>query len=49
MAAREARCPKQKDRGSAEFVFYIMTRREILVSVSVGWLPITGFYLFQMG
>ena len=40
MAAREARCPKQKGRGSADFVFYIMMKREIQVSVSMGWLPI---------
>ena len=40
MAAREARFPKQKGRGRADFVFYIMTRREIKVSVSVGWFPI---------
>ena len=37
MAAREARCPKQKGRGSADFVFYIMMRREMQVSVSMGW------------
>ena len=40
MAAREARCPKQKGRGCANFVFYIMMRREIQVSVGMGWLPI---------
>ena len=40
MAAREARCPKQKGRGRADFLFYIMMRREIQVSVSMGWLPI---------
>ena len=38
MAAREARCPKQKGRGRADFVFYIMMRREIQVSVGMGWL-----------
>ena len=39
MAAREARCPRQKGQGRTDFVFYIMMRKEIQVSVSVGWLP----------
>ena len=37
---REARCPRQKGRGHTDFVFYIMTRKEIQASVSVGWPPI---------
>ena len=40
MASGEARCPKQKGRGRADFVFFIMMRREIQVSVSMGWFPI---------
>ena len=40
MAAREARWPRQKGQGRTDFVFYIMMRREIQVSVGVGWLPL---------
>ena len=40
MASGEARCPKQKGRGRADFVFFIMMRREIKVSLSMGWFPI---------
>ena len=37
---REAGCPKQKGRGRADFVFYIMMRRKVQVSVGIGWLSI---------
>ena len=40
VACGEARCPKQKGRGRADFVFFIMMTREIQVSVSMGWFPI---------
>ena len=40
MAARETRCPKQEGRGRADFVFFIMVRREIQVSVSMSWFPV---------
>ena len=40
VAGGEARCSKQKGRGRADFVFFIMMRREIQVSVSMGWFPI---------
>ena len=40
-AAREARCPKQKGLGRASFVFYIMMRRKVQVSVGMGWLSIS--------
>ena len=39
-AAREVGCPGQKGRGRTDSVFYCMMRREIQVSVCMGWLPI---------
>lgn len=40
IAAREVGCPEQTGRGRTDFVFYFVMRREIQVSVCVGWLPI---------
>ena len=40
MAGGEARCPKQEGRGRTNFVLFIMVRREIQVSVSMGWFPL---------
>ena len=40
MASREVGCSEQRGRGRTDFVFDIMMRREIQVSVCVSWLPV---------